>query len=204
MREKLWRRAAGKCRSGALLIAAMTAVPLPAIAADASTLAIGDHVRLSEAHTRKERTGLVSAIDDEGLRIVPAAGERDAVTVRWESIGKLSVARGKRSLAREGALVGAFAGAAPMAALAVWACSGEGCDGGGKSVAAYVLASSAVGALTGSLIGLALKTDKWERFDTRRRDARWRVGLAPVPGGAAWALTWQFQGRKSKGRGEAR
>lgn len=147
----------------------------------------------------------MSAIDDEGLRIVPAAGERDALTARWASIGKLSVARGKRSRAREGALVGAFAGAAPMAALAVLACSAGECgDGAGKTVAACVLASSAVGALTGSLIGLALKTDKWKRFDTRRRDTRWRVGLAPVPGGAAWALTWQFQGRKSKGRGEAR
>jgi hypothetical protein len=107
------------------------------------------------------------------------------------SIDRLEVARGQRSAAREGALIGGAIGAT-LGGLAAAFFSALACDipGGGceSSVEPYLVLAgggAAAGAGLGALAGLTVRKERWEpvRLD------RVRVGIAPARGGTGLQLT---------------
>jgi hypothetical protein len=156
----------------------------------------GEKVRVTTRAGRSPEKGVVVQTDAESLTVSLGSG-RSPVQIPIASIERLEVARGRRTTARDGALVGGFAGAV-LGGLAVGGlmhalcengsdCSGETAQG--ALVGAGLFGTAGAGA--GALIGLAIKTDRWERLPVNRV----RVGILPAPAGASAQISLAWGGR---------
>lgn len=118
------------------------------------------------------------------------------VRIPLASIKRLEVARGQRRAAKEGAflggLVGAVLGGLAVAGLGEALC--ENASNCGASAEGYLVGVGIVGAAgagVGALTGLAIKTDRWERFPVDGV----QVGMRPAPGGAIVQVSLAWGGQ---------
>jgi len=144
----------------------------------------GDRIRYRIHGAEGRRVGEVLELGPDSILVQSAGGP---VRVPTASLDNLDVFRGRRSLAREGAIVGFVPGALFGAALgALAACMDQGnCSGAGGPVILGGFMGGAVTAGAGALVGLCFKKDRWERASPRRV----RVALVPVRGGLAGSVT---------------
>lgn len=166
----------------ALLGAAMASAAAHAEESAASLPAVGDRVRLKLGAASLSGTAI--EVEGDRLRLVlPRGGIKD---VNLRAATDVSVARGKRRLAGEGALIGAGAVGGLFAVL--FARCGE-CDG---DTAAWALPYAAIGAGFGTLMGLAFTADRWEKVPGSRAS----FSIGPVQRGAQAGLTLRWGGRQ--------
>jgi hypothetical protein len=144
----------------------------------------GDHVRLRAPSVSARRLiGSVLEADAGGIRL-KLEDQKEPLEVPLSAVTRLEIGRGRRSLAREGALIGAAIVVVPWGAWAVAECAGE-CMGEALVGVGLVAATSA---LLGALVGTVFKTERWERHGISRVGA----AIGPRRGGAAIALSVRF------------
>ena len=166
-----------------------------AVRAGEGTVEAGDRVRLrSPSLGEDSQTGKVIGTQPDAL-VVRLDEKSRVVTVPLRSLERLEVARGKRSMPGEGALMGfvpgALFGAVVVGQLASGYCNfgvqpgpdgapvavpgSAGCDPVGDSLKAGVVLGGITAAL-GALVGLTLETERWQRV----REVPVQVRLEPV------------------------
>lgn len=143
-------------------------------------LQAGDRIRIKTPSSSGIKGTLVGA--DQAALTVALEG-RDAGQQKFarSEIAKLEVSRGRKRNVLQGALMGAAVGL--FVDLA--GTSGEGqnpCDFG----ACVIL--PLMGAAAGALVGVAVKTERWERVPIEAV----RVVLAPVRNGVQVSLSFRF------------
>lgn len=156
----------------------------------------GEKVRVTTLAGRSREKGVVVQTDAETLTVSLGSGQ-PPVRIPLASVERLEVARGRRTTAREGALVGGLAGGV-LAGLAVGGLMQALCENGsdcsGETARASLVGAAIVGtagAGAGALIGLVIKTDRWERLPVNRV----RVGIRPAPAGASVQVSLAWGGR---------
>ena len=146
-------------RSSTLLLALLAVTPLTRVTAqERTTVEPGTRVRVTAPHVDIVRhTGTLARIDADTLVV----GAR-AIAVEW--VTRLEVVRGQKSHLLQGMGIGLLAGAA-VGAVAI-ASSGDldNCDPFSPTTCVLIGAGlgAAVGIPVGALIGLAVRTDRWE------------------------------------------
>jgi len=150
-------------------------------------LAEGDRIRLKAPGVADQTiVGRLRRADQSALAVTRDDGS--VVDVPRSAIQELEVARGRRSHAKKGAVIGAAAGVGFV--LAVYAAE-SGCGSDPRcdiypAVLGAVLA--ATGALVGAGIGAMVRTDKWVKVDP----GRVRVGVAPTGRGVVFRVSVVF------------
>jgi len=166
---------------GSLTAAAAIALALSSTGAaeDAVTpLRSGDRIR----YRLSEGDPLITARLIETLAGSLLVETEDGRGIRLDvsSLRRLDVARGKRSHARLGAILGGGAGAAVGGFFGFAAASLDEIEGShpleGALLGAAIVGGG--GALVGAAIGSAFRTDRWQRL----RDQKVQLALAPAPG----------------------
>ena len=150
-------------------------------------LAEGDRIRL-KAPGVADRTiiGRLRRADQSALAVTRDDGS--VVDVPRAAIQELEIARGRRSHAKKGAIIGAAAGAGFV--LAAFAAE-KGCDSDprcGIYSSVFATVFGATGALVGAGIGAMVKTDRWVKVDP----GRVRVGVAPTGRGVVVSVSVAF------------
>lgn len=159
------------------------AVAASAEAADEHAVTTGDRVRvMAPSASPKRIEGTLVSVDRDSLTVFDD-GRR--VVVTRSQIAKLEVARGKKSRAGTGALVGAGWGVGLGVLLSNPPSSGQRLEVNGSAVTAGVVA----GATLGALVGVVLRTDRW----TTAPADKLTLSIGPVPGrGVALAMRFSF------------
>ena len=167
--------------AAAVLAAAAVAV---ADTPPSAVVAIGEKVRVTTRTGRDDRTGVVMAADAQSLTVSLGSG-KPPVRIPLASVRKLEVARGRRTAVKEGAISGGLVGLV-LGVLAVHTVShalcenATDCDASPQGYGIGAGAFAAGGAGLGALVGLAIKTDRWETVPVDRVG----VAIGPVPAGA--------------------
>lgn len=155
----------------------------PAQAAGESPLQIGDRIRIKTPVSSSAIKGTFVAADDAALTLAPEG--RDATHKKFarSEIVKLEVARGKR----RNVVWGAVGGAAVGLMVDLVATAADQSDSGPCDFGACVILP-AMGAAVGALVGLAIKTDRWDAVPADK------LGLAVLPTrhGVQLALSFRF------------
>ena len=145
------------------------ALLVPALAAAQETLEPGARIRLLKTRQNvyePRQTGIVlSATGDSAtIRLDP-----DLASTQVFALSRLEVARGQRSLAREGAGIGAAAGL--VVGFVLGYAGGEDCNQGdficfdrSDTGAMGAFAGLCLGVVSGAVIGQFKKTDRWVRI----------------------------------------
>ena len=156
----------------------------------------GEKVRVTTRAGRSRESGVVVRTDADSLTVSLGRGQ-PPVRIPLASVERLEVARGRRTTAREGALVGGLAGGV-LGGLVAGGITKTLCEIGSDCRVETAQASlvgaglfGAAGAAAGALIGLAMKTDRWERLPVDRV----RVGIRPAPSGAGVQVSLAWGGR---------
>jgi hypothetical protein len=151
-----------------------------------SAAVVGDRVRLRMTGERRLLTGKVLEID--GAALVLARGrEGGTLRVPFASLERLEVAGGRRNRAGTGAAIGFVPGALFGGTVGLYiACSEQvRCSPVGPVLVGGLLGGAATGAL-GALMGLAIRTDRWQAVplgeSAAGRKATVGIGLSPVSG----------------------
>lgn len=151
-----------------LLTAAVMAAPAPSAAQSAgSSVRPGATIRIwsSQPSTLAGARGDVLSTDRDGI-LLKLQKRSDPVVVPYDAVTRYDVKIGERSHQRLATILGLVAGAAVGAAI-------KGDDGRAAGMAHTAL----WGASVGGLVGLFLKTDRWETVPLHRVRA-----AAPSPG----------------------
>ena len=149
----------------------------------------GDKVRVTARTGVDDKTGVVVQADAQSLT-VSLGFKKPPVRIPLASIQRLEVARGRRTAAKEGAISGGIVGVV-LGVAAVYVAShalceyDTDCDASPQAYGLGIAAFAAGGAGLGALVGLAIKTDRWERVPVDRL----RVAIRPVPAGAGVQLS---------------
>jgi hypothetical protein len=182
----------------------MLAATLPMLIAlagpgDPSPPTVGERVR----YARSEHGGTVTATVVEtgpGWIVTRTRKGGDPVRVPFDGLTRLEVARGRRSRAAEGAVVGFIPGAlfggwvglalscidAAPSDRALFSPTNDYCSARAGPVLAVAGVVGAGTAIVGAITGAFIKTDRWQRVPTRPVTAGLSIG--PVRGGAAVSL----------------
>jgi hypothetical protein len=154
-----------------------------------AALRAGDRIRYRPPGSGGLSTGRVVDIQ-EGWLLVQPGPNREPVRVAVSSLARLEVHRGRRSLAKEGAILGFLPGAIYGGLFGAYgACDdqGSGCNPlGGALLGALMVGGVTSGA--GALIGLPFKTDRWEKLPVRNV----RVAVIPTRGGVGASVSVGF------------
>lgn len=146
-----------------------------------SPLRKGDRVRIRTPWSPSTIEGTLVAADAAGLSVQTKGRDAGRRSFSLSEIAGLEVSRGKKRNVLWGALIGTAAGV--FVDLAATTGDQSPCDYG----ACVVL--PAMGAAAGALVGLAVKTERWESVPTDRLAVR----VTGVPGrGLALAVRWSF------------
>jgi hypothetical protein len=148
-----------------------------------SPLQAGDRIRFKTPASSSAMKGTLVAVDDAALTLAPEGRGTAHKTFARSEIANLEVARGKKRNVLWGALGGAAVGlAVDLVATAADDADNDPCDYG----ACVVL--PAMGAAVGALVGLAIKTDRWEAVPSEK------LGLAVLPNrhGVRLSLSLRF------------
>lgn len=113
----------------------------------------------------RRMTGTVSSADTNRLALLPKEGA--AISVPWSSVTSLELHRGRRSLAKRGAIVGtALLGI--LGAVYVALPSDGGTRGGSAGqVFGGGAFCGAAGALAGALVSAPFRVDRWQHVPLR-------------------------------------
>ena len=166
--------------AAAVLAAAVAAADTPA----SGVVVPGEKVRVTTRNSQDDKTGVVMEADARSLTVSLGSG-KPPVRIPLASVKKLEVARGRRTAAKEGAIAGGLVGLV-LGVLAVHTVSyalcenATDCDASPQGYGIGAGAFAAGGAGLGALVGLAIKTDRWERVPVDRVG----VAIGPVPAGA--------------------
>jgi hypothetical protein len=155
------------------------------------TLTPGDRVKVEIAGNRKSLRATIESVTGDDLVLRPEGGA-DAMRLNLSQLQTLDVARGRRSQWRKGAVIGFIPGALLFGlAGGVLPCidTYSDCFAGGWAVTGALIGGGLT-ASVGALVGLAFKTDRWERVPTGR--AKVSLILAPEKGGAQFGLAVSF------------
>jgi len=171
------------------LAVCLAAATVPA--AEPPKVSIGSRVRAWSGETVV--SGTLIAFGSEGLTIETRQG-RDATTLGLGRIDRLQVEHGRSVFAGVfwGAVIAALAGIVAGLVEADRAASQGECEMCGLGVVVYPVLAIPVGAL----VGAAAAPPAWHDVglpalpDTRRQGVRFRI--APVEGGARFALSYGF------------
>ena len=167
-----------------LAAAVLAAAVAVADTAPSGVVATGEKVRVTTAAGLDDKTGVVMQADARSLTVSLGRG-KPPVQIPLASVKKLEVARGRRTAAKEGAISGGLVGVV-LGALAIHTVSHALCESAtdcNASPQAYGMGIgtfAAGGAGLGALVGLAIKTDRWERVPVDSL----RMAIGPVPAGA--------------------
>lgn len=149
------------------------------------TVAVGSRVRVTSQETgARPLVGQVVALEQGGVVVADEAG-RGPRRVSLAPSTMLEVSRGKKSQAASGAMIGAAAGALPGLLMTFGDYNTDE-----RSPAAVSLVGAAAGAAIGSLIGLAFRSEGWQRAELPVVTA----DIAPVARGASVSLTLAWGG----------
>lgn len=175
-------------RTRALWTDAVAVVTIVVLASDAGAqeLREGDRIRVTTISGQPAQvTGVFRGSETESLTI-HVDGSAQAM-VPYGDISRLQRSRGFHNNAAKGALIGGAGGAAFGIATGILAASqGDSFwDAETGEVLLFTLVTGATGAGLGALIGLAIKSEKWETVPREQ----WRIQVAPDPrGGVAIGL----------------
>lgn len=140
------------------MIALLGASTAPDVAAQTAT--VGDRVRVERISDSPTVTGVLQAVDRDGLLVDPGHGPPLHIP-RNDLLG-LSVSRGTRGQARRGAIVGGLFGVGIGVGAVSGACGGDGDNYCSQTKQAGVLAGSiALSALFGAAVGSLIRTEQW-------------------------------------------
>jgi hypothetical protein len=150
------------CRAAmfGLLVAAVA--PSAAVAQEPTPVQPGQRVRVRSllAH-RPVVTGAVESIGRDTLVVRPEAGAAAAIPL--SSIARLEVSRGRHSRWLTGLVVGAGAGAVTGAIIgAATHDEDDWLFSAGENAVLGAVLFTPIGALTGTVIGLLVKTERWK------------------------------------------
>jgi len=125
--------------------------------------------------------GDVLTMGNDSLSLA-TAGASDTLTLATTSVNQMEVSRGRHSMAGKGLAIGGAIGAGLGLLLSAAAgaedCSGIGCtEVGPGEVLAVTALLAAAGAGIGGLIGSASHSERWERVQLERTQARARPSL---------------------------
>jgi len=138
-------------------------------------LQVGDRIRIKTLASSSAIKGRLVAADAAALTLAPEGRDTSHRKFARSEIDQLEVVRGKRSRWLPGALVGAAAAGVG----AILMCNGIGCSTGeGDDTAKNVAVAAGIGAATGALVGLLIKTDRWKTVPADSLN----VTVGPVPG----------------------
>ena len=153
--------------------------------ADEPPVFLGSRVRVETA--QGSLVGNLLAWEAGSVSLINT-GRGDPYVVGAESIQRLELSRGRRRPVLKSALVGAAIGAAVYGLMPLESPCEPGAQpsfSGCETHGAWAQAGAWVGAVVGATVGVARKVDRWQEVPL----SRVRVGIAPVPGGAAAAMT---------------
>jgi hypothetical protein len=168
----------------------------PVVAQDTASLAAGEKVRLTAARAGTARfTAVVVEVEPDAL-VVRTARDAPARRVPLADLARLEAARGRRGHLKEGALIGFVPGFAFGAYVGhVFGCDDQpsDCTALGDALALGAI-TGGITAAAGGLIGLAIRTDRWQRvpLGPPGRTARVAASVMPVRGGLAGGLALSF------------
>ncbi|MFQ5745858.1 MAG: hypothetical protein ACE5HF_01390 [Gemmatimonadota bacterium] len=131
--------------------------------------------------------GTVAERTDESL-VLLAKPDRQRVTIPLEAIRTVERSVGRRGHALTGAAIGFGVGAALSAGFSAAFCGDPDTACQADEVLTIGLVVTAPTTLVGALIGAAARTSIWEEVPP----SRYRVGIAPTPGGLAVGLSIGF------------
>lgn len=173
-----------------LLLLFVAAVPA---AAQTATVAAGDKVRVTAASASGRFKATVLEVRPDAL--VVRIGEGAPQRIDLSGVQRLEVARGRRGHVLQGALIGFL----PGFAFGAYAGNVLGCDDQGPDctdVGAAVAGGLMVGGITavaGGLVGLAVRSDRWEKVALAGgRGPKIGAAVAPLPKGVGARLTVSF------------
>ena len=155
-----------------------------------TTVQAGDRVRVRASTMPAEAVGEVVDAQPDVLRI-RVADKVESIDVPRSSITHLQRSLGMRRNTGKGAGVGALIGAGAGVVFVVAASGGGGCEGPCSGWAlVFGAAGAGAGAILGTAIGAAQKTERWQPIPVGRA----AVGIHVVPHrrGAGLALSVGF------------
>ncbi len=179
-------------------VAAAEVVAAPMAEGVTAPLAAGERVRFVRRDHVATTTATVVETGPGWIVARPKGG--DPVRLPLDDLARLEVARGRRSVAKEGALIGFLSGAAAggwygftvlcidaaPSDRAAFSPSGDYCN---TNAALGLVSAAVVGAgtaIVGAITGALIKTDRWQRVPTRPVAAG--LSIVPLRGGAAVSL----------------
>jgi hypothetical protein len=141
-------------------------VPTPCVLSqERPSVETGTRIRITApAAGLEQRIGRLTAIGREALEFEPE-GQLQSWTVPIASVTRLEVGRGRKSNSYWGAVIGAGAGLVWATFRAIEECPGPLCE---EQVALGSMLCTGGGAIIGSVIGLAIRTDRWEEVPLER------------------------------------
>jgi hypothetical protein len=164
-------------------------------------LPLGARARVRTAESGGWIEGTLASADARTIALVPAEAPplgANQLRLPSESVARLEVLTGKKSRWLPGLVVGAAIGVAAGFDTDVDPVQCEVDDNYFCSRTSAVIAIAATSAALGALVGNLVKTDVWTPValdalgPPRERGARAGLGLRPVPGGVAVAMSVQF------------
>ncbi len=140
----------------------------------------GDRIRIKTLGSTSATTGTLVTADDAALTLALEGRDRTRKTFARSEIAKLEVARGKKRNVIWDVLGGGVVGMAVD--LVGTKEGGNPCDFG----ACVIL--PAMGAGAGALVGLAIKTERWEKLPAEKV----RLAVLPTQHGVQLSLSVRF------------
>jgi hypothetical protein len=135
--------------------------PLAAQVPDTTLLVPGARVRVTtNDRSLRQRAGSIVSADSSSFALSYWSGSsRDTVRVAWDAIAEVEVSRGRRSSVGKGMLVGGLLGA--VVGVATY----EPCEPSSMfcfGLEMNLLAGGGVGLIAGALVGLVVRSERWE------------------------------------------
>jgi len=172
-----------------LLITILLAAPVPALAAQDSSTAVGQRVRIKTTTTSQWLVGTLAGADEDSLRLwLQGPDGARLVAVPRSAVMKFQVSCGEHSNAGRDAIVGGVI----FGTLGLIA--GLGCESeqnswftcSGSDVANLTVLAAAEGAGIGALIGAFSHSERWQNEPLTRS----RVAVAPYGTGVRVSIAF--------------
>ena len=176
-------------RRATLLIAVLVLTPLTTAAGQGAIAAPGARIRVSaQGLATTQVVGTVVALHADTLVLAPQSG-RGLLALPLESVQRLDVSRGRKSLAGAGAGIGGVIGAVSGAVWGAASCAEPSFVAPEQCAIMGGLLVGAGGALLGAVVGALSKTERWQEVPLDQL----RVSVVPQrDGGFALQASLRF------------
>ena len=153
------------------------------LAHPAHAQSVEDRMRITTQH-RQEIIGQIKSLDNTSLTILTGHHYPREQSIAYADMVQLQRSLGRRSHYKKGAAIGSGIGASVgiIGTITTGECSYEGC--GILSVVGILILSGG-GALLGLIVGVAIRTERWENLDIPGQSAASVMPIIGVhPGGS--------------------